>query len=236
VSTVVGRTRYRLGQDIEPDVMFPEAVTASAGTPTDVSPEQAGSFASLWQRFSALWPEVQQQREQIFDQRERWRALARQAYEAGDMEGFRAYSARITALDALEADRQQAESLVQRFRDAWDSLKTYLSAAGRWLGISSLGGLGLPPLVLAVGLPAALAALAWVVNTILRIRAELAADRQLLEAAERGVISGSQAVQAITQRERASGALVSIGGGSWSGLLLLGAVGLGLWFLMGSRR
>lgn len=230
------RRTPRLGQgELMPTEFGPPPVTDQAPV-QELTETEASSFASLWQQFTQLWPEVLSQRQQILDQRERWRALARAAYDAGDLEGFRAYSQRITALDALEADRQEAESLVGRFREVWETLRTYLLSAGRWLGISSLGGLGLPPLVLAVGIPAALGALAWVVNTVLRIREELAVDRQLLEAAERGVLTPQQAAEAIARRERGGGALLSLGGGAWSGLLVIGAVLIGLWLVAGGRR
>jgi hypothetical protein len=228
--------RYRLGQDLGQDVegLIPEPVTAT--TVQDVTAEEAAGFASLWQRFERLWPQVLQQRQEILEHRERWARLAREAARAGDIEGMRVYNQRVTQLDALEADRQQVESVVQRMREAWDAIRTYLRSAGQWLGISSLGGLGLPPIALAVGIPAAIAALAWVVNTILRIRADLDVDRQLLEAAERGVITPEQAARAIAERQReAAGGLLSIGaGGAWPSLLLVGLVLVGLWAV--SRR
>lgn len=219
--------RRRLGQE----VALTDVVAEAPPSGESIAPEQASMFGALWVRFTQLWPEALAMRDEIAGHRARWEALASQAYAAGDIEGFRAYSRRVTDLDALERDRAAVVAQVERFREAWYALRDWLRGIGSWFGVSSLGQLGLPPVVLAVGAATAIATLGWVVNTILRLRNELDQDRQVLEAAERGVLPPAEAARVLVERERGAPWIsVGPGGLAFSTWLLIGAgVLVALW-------
>lgn len=227
-----------LGQDLwYPGA--PEAAVQAGGytesTATDVTDADASAFSSWWDRFTAIWPAFLGLRGEIQDHQNRWSQLATAAYHAGDIEGMRALRANATMLDTLESTRQQVEDTVNRFRDAWEQFKSYLQNLGRWFGLAGLGGLGLPPLLLVIGVPAALAAIAWVVTTYYRLRADLDFDRATLEAAEAGRITPAQAASLI--EARTGGPLVSLGlGGGIMPLVLVGGAAVVVFFMMGRRR
>ncbi len=224
--------RDSLGQDLwypgMPTVAEPWQQTPEASQ--DITDVDAASFGSWWDRFTTIWPDFLNLRGEIQTHQERWQSLASDAYAAGDVEGMRAYQANVRALDSVEAERQSVEDAVTRFRDTWQALKDYLAGLGRWFGMQGLGGLGLPPLVLAIGIPALIAAIAWVVTSYMSIRADLEFDRQALESAEAGTITPEQARAMIAART-GPGLLSLTTGGLGTPLLLVGGGVLLLWFL-----
>lgn len=201
------------------------------------SPGVLAEFWRLWQRFIDIWPQFLGLRSEIDEHRARWEALAQAAYAAGDIEGMRAYRANIARLEAMERERSEVEGTVARFKAVWDTIVSYIERARSWLGLS---GLGLPPLLLPIGLAAAVAALAWVVNTYLKLRADLDFDREALAAAERGTITPQQAAEMIEART-GEGGLLSLGVpglGRWNltPLLLVGGIVMMAWWLGQARR
>jgi hypothetical protein len=212
-------------QVVYSDPMSGQVLSSEPGS--DVSADDARNFADLWTKFTGLWPAFLALQGEISDHRDQWAQLARAAYDAGDIESFRAYSYNGTKLDELEGERAKAEATVNKYRDHWDALKTYLANLGRWFGLQgySTTRLGLPPLVLAVGLVAVISALAYVVNTYMRVRADLDFDAQLLEQVRNGQVSATDAAAILKSRPPAAGTpdkpgLPSLG--SIAGLLLVG--------------
>jgi hypothetical protein len=146
------------------------------------------------------------------------------------MEGFRAASAKSTQLTKMEADRNRIESTVNRYRDAWESFKSWIVNAGVWAG-SGAGwgaaplaggsyvapGLGIAPLIPIIAIPAMLGAIAWVVYTYFRLRADLDYDSKLLTEVGAGRLTPAQD-QAMG---RSGGAGLSLAGGLG---LLAGAI------------
>ncbi len=197
----------------------------------ELSDADASSFASYWRQFTAIWPAFLSLESEISEHASRWSALAEQAYAAGDVEGFRALSARAAAIRQLEADRSAVAQTVAKFKDAWDTLWSYIQHAGRWLGLQGLAGLGIPPLLLLIGIPTLVGALAWVVQKYFEIRQGLDYDLTLLRAAEEGRLTPAQ-IQQLQRPEAARGGE----GLSWP--LALAVVGIGLVALtmLGGRR
>ncbi len=223
-----------LGQEPVVEVLPPEA---EGGSPEDLTAGQAASFRTLWQRFTGIWPAFLGLERELVDRAARWRLLALDRYRAGDVEGYRALLARVQNLERLEAGRKDVEARVRQFKDAWEGLRTYIANAGRWLGVQGLGNgrLGLPPLLLVVGIPAALAALGYVINTHLSIRADLDADAQVLAAVEAGRLSAAAGAALIAAR-RPKGFLEALGGGVGLPLVLIGGGLLALLAFRGGGR
>jgi hypothetical protein len=199
--------------------------TLDQGTQS-VNGQQAGYFAQLWDRWTNLWPSFLGLRQEILDRQARWQRLYDSALASDDAERLNIAVAALTALDSDESQRSAVESTVLKFRDTWYALRDYLVSAGRWIG---MGGLGIPPLVLVLGIPAALAALAWVISTYTTVRGRLDADAQVLAAAERGAITTSQAAAILGQRGQ-SAPMFSADLSGWGPWLFL-AGGLGAIYL-----
>ncbi len=217
-----------LPPDYPPEYFPTEGETAAEGTAQEVTAGAADTFKRLWQQFTAIWPSFLALRDELADHAARWGALGEARYRAGDLEGFRAYQAKVTELAATEGQRQAVEDRVQQFREAWEALRSYIAQGGRWLGLGS-PGLGLAPLLLAVGIPAALAALAWVVRSYLQIRADLDADLQILQAVEAGRLTPAAAAQLLEARRPAG---LFAGAGSWVAPVVIVAGGIVGWLVL----
>jgi len=218
-----------LGQEPVMEILPPEA---SGGSPEDLTAGQAASFRTLWERFTGIWPAFLGLERELVDRAARWRLLALDRYRAGDIEGYRALLARVQNLERLEAGRKDVQGRVLQFKDAWEAIRSYIANAGRWLGVQGLGNgrLGLPPLLLVVGIPAALAALGYVINSYLSIRADLDADAQVLAAVEAGRITAEAGAALIAARQP-KGLFAGLGGA----MMPLVLVGGGLLALMAWR-
>ena len=199
-----------LGQEPLMEVLPPEA---AGGSPEDLTAGQAASFRTLWERFTSIWPAFLGLERELVDRAARWRLLALDRYRAGDVEGYRALLARVQNLERMEAGRKNVQGRVLQFKDAWEAIRSYIANAGRWLGVQGLGNgrLGLPPLLLVVGIPAALGALVYVINTHQRIRADLDADAQVLAAVEAGRIT-AEAGAALIGARQPKGLFAGLGG------------------------
>lgn len=207
------------------------------GAEQDLTAGQAASFRSLWQRFTSIWPAFLGLERELVDRAARWRLLALDKYRAGDIEGYRALLLRVKNLERLEAQRKDVEGRVRQFKDAWEAIRSYIANAGRWLGVQGLEGpgLGLPPLLLLIGIPAALAALGYVINTHSRIRADLDADAQVLAGVEAGRLT-PQAGAALVAARRPAGLFAGLGGATMPLVLIGGGLVVLLAFGGGGRR
>lgn len=199
-----------------PDVVPPVSDQSAGGQTLNTA--EAGTFARLWDRWTNLWPSFLGLRQEILDRRARWGRLYDSAFASDDAERLRVAGAALARLDDDERQRSAVESTVLKFRDTWNALRDYLVSAGRWFGMQ---GLGIPPLVLVLGVPAALAALAWVINTYATIRGNLDADALILAAAERGAITTGQA-ETILRTRRQAAPLFGADLSGWGPWLFLG--------------
>lgn len=222
-----------LGQEPVVEILPPEA---AGGSPEDLTAGQAAGFRTLWQRFTGIWPAFLGLERELVDRAARWRLLALDKYRGGDIEGYRALLARVQNLERMEAQRKDVQARVLQFKDAWEAIRSYIANAGRWLGVQGLGNgaLGLPPLLLVVGIPAALAALGYVINTHARIRADLDADAQVLAAVEVGRLSAEAGAALIAARQP-KGLFAGLGG-AMTPLVLVGGGLLALLAFGGSGR
>lgn len=209
----------------------------TAGAAQDISDSQASTFASWWDRFTSIWPDFLNMAGEIADHQTRWQALAQDAYQANAWDDYATFSGLAANLDATERERKAVEDTVTRYRDGWDAVKGYLQQLGRWLGFGS-PGLGLPPLILAVGIGTLIAAIAYVVTTYAKIRADLDFDRETLAAAEAGSISAGQAKDMIQSRQGGTllGGLFSGGVQGLTGYLLLGGLAYLVIINLGATR
>ena len=172
------------------------------------------TFSSWYDRFTQIWPAFLMLSQEIQDHISEWSALATERYRAGDIEGFRAAKARVTALTAMESERSTVAATVGKFKDAWDSFRGWITNAGLWAGAGSSAfsgpGLGIAPLALVIGIPALIAAIAWVVNTYLRLRTDLDYDAKLLADVSAGRLTPAQAT---ALQRGGTGAGMTLGGG-----------------------
>lgn len=233
-----GRPGYRyqgpwLGQEPPIDV----TPAGGVGVAQDLTTPQAADFRSLWERFTSIWPAFLGLQRELVDRAARWRLVALDAYRRGDIEGYRALLLRVQNLERLEAQRKTVEGRVRQFKDAWEAMRSYIANAGRWLGVQGLAGpgLGLPPLLLVVGIPAALAALVYVINTHQKIRADLDADAQVLAAVEAGRVSAEAGAALIAARQP-KGLFAGLGGAVAPVLLVGGGLLVLLAFGRGGTR
>ncbi len=184
-----GVTRRRgLGQDM-PSLFD----TSAAEGAQDISDADAATFSSWWQQYTSIWPAFLETRQEIADHKARWLQIAQDAYGRSDMATWKSATDHAIDLNSLEQQRAAVEARAVKYRDAWDGIKQYLSSLGRWSGMGYFHGLGLPPLVLAVGLASAIAAIAYVVTTYYQIRRQLDFDQGLLGDVEAGKITAQDA-------------------------------------------
>lgn len=207
--------------------MLSQAEATVAGG-QDLTDADAATFSAWWQRFTAIWPAFLQLRDEIQDHANRWAALAEAAYAEGDVEGYRALTANAERLRQLEQDRSQVETTVARFKSGWDSLQTYIGNLGRWFGLQG-NGLGLAPLVLLVGIPTLIGALAWVVQKYFEIRNGLDYDMELLRSAEGGRLTPGQIEALKRPTEAAAGA-------TWPMALIVVGLGVLAFTMFGGKR
>lgn len=209
-----------LGQDMPPvDWMTQDPAGDPAGGQT-VSSAEISSFSSWWGKFSNAWADLQRMGAELADHRARWAAVQAAANNAGDSASANYATERYNLVGTWQVLYGQVLETISRYSDTWDQIKSYVSSFGQWVGLS---GLGVFPLLLPVAIGAAIAALAWVINRWQDLRANLIYDRQLLQSAEAGRISGRTAADlAAARRGGGASSLMTQG----ANLLTWGVVGV----------
>lgn len=157
-------------------------------------------------------------------------AAAERAYKAGDIEGMRAFNARVTEAEALLRDLATVQGTASRWQGTWDMLSAWLTQAVWEYGTIGLGVLPLlAPIAIATAV-AAVGALAWVINTWQTIRARTATIKDLADRVAAGQLTAEQA-RALAAAAEPPGIFAGFGAGlgAMIPLLLVGAVALILW-------
>jgi hypothetical protein len=211
-----------MGQEL-PALDFGTDAGGEVPTDSDVS-----SFSSWYSQYQAAWNDFLQMDATIQDHLARWANAAAAASAAGDTAAEDQATQRIAWLQTARDTRNQVQATIDKFSGAWDSFRSYVSAAGRWFG------LGLVPLMLPFAIAAAIAGLAYVVTKIVELRNGLNYDTQLLQAVETKLLTPAAAA-ALSAAAHGGGA----GGFSTTTLLLGGAVvvaGLAYFGQLGGRR
>lgn len=216
------RERRFLGQDLPIDL----ALDAGADTPTA---SEVRSFASWYAQYQAAWTDFLHMDATIQDHLARWSRVAQDAARAGDTASEDQATQRLAWLETAKATHEEVQALVDKFSSTWETFRSYVSSAGRWVG---LGALGIAPLVLPVAIVAAIAALAFVVTKIVELRQGLSYDGQLLTAVEAGRLTGATAA-ALSAAAHGGGGGPSLG--TWLVLGAAGAVALSWAGVLGGR-
>ena len=152
------------------------------------------------------------------------------AYRAGDVEGMRAFNARVTEAEALLRDLAEVQSTASRWQSTWDTLTGWLTQAAWEYGSIGVGILPiLAPVAIATAV-AAVGALAWVINSWQTIRARSATIKDLADRVAAGQLTAEAAARLAAAAEP-PGMFAGFGAGLGTvlPLLLIGGLALFLW-------